>query len=514
MGGWVGDCLAVWRWKEDMRLLGDATDTMGGVARQAHPRPPTGGALSTHSHAQPHHTVLAGAQEKFAVAWGSTERGALSQVQVLPLSMTSSPPPPQQATLLDAHDTDQTACTTEFCPAKGWEAWLATGTYQLVKQEGAPDTRTGRLLLHRLEGKVRRRKDHHTTAFPTHPIQHTHMQKLVHTQTLDVGAGVLDCKWRPAAAGATALPPTLACALSTGEIVTYHLQHTDEDDSGTSPAQLVLASKSSSTDAEGEEENKDAAAFMSLALDWSRDSSTTSSSSSSSPRIVSSQNKGRVAVHQYDTETSALSPLIEWEAHALYGTPIEVWTATFAAGGNGGDVVYSGGDDSTLKGWDLRVGTSSPIWSDGKTHEAGVTAVQASPWAGEEHVFVSGSYDGQVRVWDARTLRPVCVHACDVEGGVWRLKWHPRDRKQLAVAAMHGGAWVVRFEDKEEEEEGKTQALAKKTCHHARHASMVYGMDWWHGGGREEDEEDVLATCSFYDHALHLWQPPGAGQDV
>lgn len=59
-------------------------------------------------------------------------------------------------------------------------------------------------------------------------------------------------------------------------------------------------------------------------------------------------------------------------------------------------------------------------------------------------MFVSGSYDERVRVWDNRNLsRPICTHiGAPVGGGVWRLKWHPHTPGVLLGACMHGGARI------------------------------------------------------------------------
>lgn len=74
-------------------------------------------------------------------------------------------------------------------------------------------------------------------------------------------------------------------------------------------------------------------------------------------------------------------------------------------------VLYSGSDDSTFKGWDVRLPSSSSadqepqqtaIFSNRRAHAAGVTCIGSHPR--QEHVLVTGSYDEHVRLWDVRMI--------------------------------------------------------------------------------------------------------------
>ena len=97
----------------------------------------------------------------------------------------------------------------------------------------------------------------------------------------------------------------------------------------------------------------------------------------------------------------------------------------------------------------------------------------------------------------------------DVGGGAWRAKWHPSaERKHdLLVACMHDGFKVVRFHtfsNSSEESsfaDGTGHEIAKRFD---QHESLAYGVDWsfqHHEGGGDT----LIASCSFYDCALHLW---------
>ena len=67
------------------------------------------------------------------------------------------------------------------------------------------------------------------------------------------------------------------------------------------------------------------------------------------------------------------------------------------------------------------------------------------------------------------------------------------------VAAMHDGFKVIDFE-------GLTSGVAGSSLTAAQfdeHESLAYGVDW--SGRTNEQGEDVVASCSFYDHSLKVW---------
>ena len=186
---------------------------------------------------------------------------------------------------------------------------------------------------------------------------------------------------------------------------------------------------------------------------------------------------------------AALAPLAEWQAHSL-----EAWTAAFDHFNP--QVLYSGGDDSAFKGWDLRE-PGRAAWADAKAHGAGVCCVASSPH--REHLLCTGSYDEVARVWDARSpARPLLRAQVGAGGGVWRLRWHPADPALLLGACMHAGFAVLRVADGC----GGAIEVAERYPHQR---SLAYGAGWCcevGGGGTI-----VAATCSFYDRLLHVWSP-------
>jgi diphthine methyl ester acylhydrolase len=127
-----------------------------------------------------------------------------------------------------------------------------------------------------------------------------------------------------------------------------------------------------------------------------------------------------------------------------------------------------------------------------------------------------------LRLWDRRKMgRPVLLHETDMGGGIWRIKWQPlsasgsgeRGRgRLLALACMHAGAAVLRVGGGAAGVggwgDGGVGLEAETVARHGKHRSMAYGIDWCQCPGAEEEEEErLLASCSFYDHALHLWRP-------
>ena len=129
-----------------------------------------------------------------------------------------------------------------------------------------------------------------------------------------------------------------------------------------------------------------------------------------------------------------------------------------------------------------------------------------------------------MRVWDARALRdPVSMSTVPTGGGLWRLKWHPDpERGNLLLAAcMHAGMRVLDMGV------GKTDSLVQESvpglvggrglegdkdeaivANFTRHSSMAYGADWCRLPTSLRSRRAVIASCSFYDSLLCLWETP------
>lgn len=98
----------------------------------------------------------------------------------------------------------------------------------------------------------------------------------------------------------------------------------------------------------------------------------------------------------------------------------------------------------------------------------------------------------------------------NVGGGAWRVKWHPSASRKddLLVACMHDGFKIVKFSNlgNVQSNTSNEEVGWKLVKRFDAHESLAYGVDWSHDiliG--QEDHPTLIASASFYDHALHLW---------
>ena len=179
----------------------------------------------------------------------------------------------------------------------------------------------------------------------------------------------------------------------------------------------------------------------------------------------------------------------------------------FPFNGSGTDVL-AGGDDLKLKRWDLR-DTSTPT-STISRFEAGITTLTSSPHT--PHLLAVGSYDSHLRIYDSRSPRQE-LQELDVGGGVWRAKFHPDPTRadEMLLATMHDGFKVVKLNldhrIRFEEDASKAQwtvGTREIVRRFDEHKSLAYGADW--SRLPPSDYDTLVATCSFYDHTMHLWR--------
>lgn len=198
------------------------------------------------------------------------------------------------------------------------------------------------------------------------------------------------------------------------------------------------------------------------------------------------------------------------ESHSL-----ECWTAEFGQLSPFENVVFTGGDDATIMAHDLRV--KNKIWSNNRIHEAGVVGIKCASENFRHYrptSIITGSYDDHIRSLDLRmmgdTIYPgnnvpaMKVSELNLGGGVWRFselpeslkKTQPSNKNILMVCCMYDGAKVVTM-DEDATDQGSDYFQVQ---HYLKsgHESMCYGGDW---------SSQFIATCSFYDKSLQLWNP-------
>ncbi|KAG0282499.1 Diphthine methyltransferase [Linnemannia gamsii] len=199
---------------------------------------------------------------------------------------------------------------------------------------------------------------------------------------------------------------------------------------------------------------------LALSLDWSN-----RVQASEQPQIAVSLSSGDITLLDLDPTSSTLTEFLTWHAHDF-----EAWIV----GWNYHDtnILYTGADDCRLKGWDKRMDCSYAT-------------------------FVSKAYDENVLIWDTRSMRQP-LSTTETGGGVWRLKWHPTRKDVLLAGCMHNGFHVINYD------EGWATGSIESSF--MEHASLAYGTDWSYAPTKG-DQLPLVASCSFYDHLLHMWRP-------
>jgi diphthamide biosynthesis protein 7 len=102
-------------------------------------------------------------------------------------------------------------------------------------------------------------------------------------------------------------------------------------------------------------------------------------------------------------------------------------------------------------------------------------------------------------MWDVRNMTAP-LKDLPLGGGIWRIKWHPDIPGLLATACMHNHFAVV---DAHVGSGGPMERVGE----YRGHTSLAYGVDWCKMRGETKDNKitSTLASCSFYDHSMQLW---------
>ncbi|KAI9783599.1 MAG: hypothetical protein M1835_003781 [Candelina submexicana] len=225
-----------------------------------------------------------------------------------------------------------------------------------------------------------------------------------------------------------------------------------------------------------------------------------------------SLSSGEIALCQ--TQTQAKKALVVWKlpAHSLEAWTVIITETNFDE--PGGDILYSGGDDSALCAHAVRspkvIGEVQQIESRRyeRAHGAGVTAIVPLPLY---PILLTGSYDDHVRVFNPQDSKVLAE--AKIGGGVWRLRMlspYKRIRMEeegtsfrVLASCMHAGARILKVSHSRRGAWG-IEVVAK----FEEHGSMNYGSDA-QPPRREFLRDHAHVTCvstSFYDKLLCLWR--------
>lgn len=304
--------------------------------------------------------------------------------------------------------------------------------------------------------------------------------EIVEVGSCEMDGGVLDCKVLGG--------DVVGTALSSGCLRIDKMDNLDNGEGNVHFSMLAEARR--------EEEG------LFLSVDWEPGPLALTTNNSSVGKIVTSTQQSSLLLFDVSCLNADSDPLVHIrDAHEFTGEAVPAWITAFDP--HNPSRILSGGDDCALKAWDLR--SSCLIAKNTKSHDAGVTSIQFHPQ--REHLFASGSYDENVRVWDGRMLaKPVAT--LYVGGGVWRTKWFGASHSDsLALACMQAGSCVAEYVHDDNAACAHLQSnimFPDKMSLAEKH--LAYGiaplLDLGDGGG---DFDSLITSCSFYENTVSLW---------
>eukprot|EP01134_Creolimax_fragrantissima_P001681 CFRG1681T1 len=385
------------------------------------------------------------------------------------------------ATTYQTIDTDYSADTVEWCPVLEFSNVLVCGTYQLLENnEGNESNAAEESVGTKLE-EIGEKNSAEDVASSKNRAGRCLMYKLSddRRELSEVARyetkAILDIKWRREALDVGGSRAALFATVdSVGATVVYKVGEGDGRD-------YTLTTCASYTNTHfdvncGTE-------LLNLACEWTH-------RGESDSKLLVSATDGTVSLYTLRPDSECLIEEKKWLAHSSKYLPAaEAWTCTSDAFNH--SLVYSGGEDAKLKCWDLRDGCERPLFT-ANSHEQGVCSMQSHPT--REHVLATGSYDEKVMIWDTRTIKQP-LSELDLGGGVWRVKWHPEDPQTILTACIYNNFHIV----------NATPSFTELNTilSYEDHESLAYGADWQ--STPTDATGSTVATCSFYDHKLDLW---------
>jgi diphthine methyl ester acylhydrolase len=213
----------------------------------------------------------------------------------------------------------------------------------------------------------------------------------------------------------------------------------------------------------------------------------------SSVKILSSDTLGNLNLVSGNHERLSLERTIKAHDYEVWSVLIDKTLEE--------NVLYSGADDCALKMWDLRESENKPV-NKCEIFEGGVCSIILPQHSDSTLIegytaneILCSSYDERIYVLDKRNMKKSLKQSSKLGGGVWKMKLHPT-KNLLLCACMHIGVHLV-----------DTTDLNSKLLYEDHGLNnLAYGCDWKKAKHENENKgHDIIATCSFYNHNLRLW---------
>lgn len=324
--------------------------------------------------------------------------------------------------------------TIEWCPSPYLEEYFLEGTYYLKPEaREAPQTRIGRLAVNRFN-------------FRTNEIN---------AVTYQDTAAILDSRWHN-----FCNYTYVVTADAVGSVGLFHF--TDFN--------LVQQSKVDlHTD-----QSKD-----SVLLVLSVDTCTTGNCHSS---IIASDSQG--GINLMDIGNDGIQVITRWRAHNF-----EAWTCTFDKWNP--NVIYSGGDDTTVNVYDVREAGKACKIETNNCSMAGVTSLLSFP--NKEYTMAIGGYDEELRIYDTRQLKRGKTKT-NLSGGIWRIKQNQFIPNLLLTSCMYNYFKIINMDF-----ETDNTTIASVFREHGDDTTICYAADW---ANMTHETDLFMATGSFYNKKL------------
>ncbi|TFJ84140.1 hypothetical protein NSK_004613 [Nannochloropsis salina CCMP1776] len=156
-------------------------------------------------------------------------------------------------------------------------------------------------------------------------------------------------------------------------------------------------------------------------------------------------------------------------------------------------------DDKSLALWDVRESGSQPSHTRAGAHEDFVNCLSFSPHS--DFLFLTGSADRSVRLWDLRSLSAPLHTFEGHEDEVFQVKWAPFHENVFAScgADRRVNVWDIAKIGEEQSQEDAADGPPELLFIHGGHTAKVSDFAW-----NEEDPWVVASVAE--DNILQIWQ--------